>query len=135
MDIDFITDPELAPRPRSEMRITDLTVQAYPDNRRVMVKLALTPFSPADRPNLEIGLFAPDGRADSTISVIEVATHRLALTSHIRSAAQPHGTYTVRVILYYEIGQAQDIASATVTLAAEAATPAAAGAGQGEEPT
>ncbi len=116
MNLDLITDPELAPRPRGEVRIRELRVTPYPDGRRLRVQIALTPFMPSERPSLEIEVKRSDGLLAASASVIESMHHHLSLTIHLREQRPAPGEYTVHADLYYEPEQIQHSASCSVTL-------------------
>ncbi len=116
MNLEFITDPEMAPRPREEIQITELKVTPYPEGRRVRVEIAITPFAPVDRPNLEVVAYNAKGSNVGGFSVIEAAHHRLVLTMHLRES-DPRGEYVLRANLYYDDpGRVQHTASKTLTL-------------------
>ena len=117
MDLDFITDPELAPKPRSEVRILELTAEPFLDRQRVKVHIAITAFAPVDRPSLEIAVARQDGSVLTSLSVIETMHRTLDLTAHLREEAPADGTYTVQADLYYDPDQVQH------TLRAEFALP------------
>lgn len=116
MNLDLITDPELAPRPRDEVRIRELSVTPYPDGRRLRVQLLLTPFAPVDRPNLEITARRVDGLMVASVSVIESMQHHLNLTIHLRDPQPVPGEYVVQADLYYEPAQVQHSVSCSVVL-------------------
>ncbi len=101
MDLDFITDPELAPKPRAEVRILELTAEPFPDRQRVRVHVVITAFAPVDRPSLEIAVAHEDGTVLTSLSVIETMHRTLDLTAHLRQGVPAGGTYTVQADLYY----------------------------------
>jgi hypothetical protein len=107
MDLDFITDPELAPKPRGEARILELTAEPYPDGQRVKVHIAITPFAPVDRPSLEVVVARKNGAVVTSLSVIETMNRIVDLTAHLRQEAPTDGTYTVQADLYYDPEQIQ----------------------------
>lgn len=115
MNIDFLTDPELVPRPREEIRIEAFGLSPYPDGKRVRLELELTPFAPSDRPNLEITASSTDGKAVASLSVIETVSRRLSLTMHLREP-KPEGRYDFEADLYYSPETIQDSAHAILTL-------------------
>lgn len=116
MNLDLITDPELAPRPRGEVRIREMQVTPYPDGKRLRVQIVLTPFMPSDRPSLEIAVRRPDGLPVASVSVIESMHHHLNLTVHLREQHLPPGEYTVQADLYYEPEQVQHSVSCSIAL-------------------
>jgi hypothetical protein len=115
MDIQFITDPEMAPRPREEIEITDLSVTPYPDGRRLHIDIRLTPFAPADRPSLELAAVGPDDAVHGAFSVIEASQHSLSFTMHLRDA-QRETPYTIYAKLYYDPDVIQHSTHTTITL-------------------
>lgn len=115
MNLDFLTDPELVPRPRDEIRIEAFSLTPYPDGRRVRLELELTPFMPVDRPNLEITATNADGQVVGAASVIESVTRKLSLTMHLREP-EPQGRYTFEASLYYSPEVIQDSATASIDL-------------------
>lgn len=115
MNLDFVTDPELAPRPRTKIRVEALALEPYPDGRRVKVDVELTPFAPADRPNLEITARNEAGQLAGSMSVIESVSRRLSLTMHLREP-EPRGRYAFQVDLYYSPDETQHTASESVVI-------------------
>jgi hypothetical protein len=101
MDLNFFADPGLAPKPRSEIRIEKFAVSAYPEGRRVRIEIELTPFIPADRPNIEITAFRADGMRVGSTTIIEAVQRLIALTMHLREPEQPQGDYQFTADLYY----------------------------------
>lgn len=116
MNLDLITEPELAPQPRNEVRIRELLVMPYPDGKRLKVQLLLTPFAPADRPNLEITARRVGGPMVASVSVIESMQHHLNLTIHLRDQQPLPGEYVVQADLYYEPTHVQHSMSCSVVL-------------------
>ena len=116
MELNFITDPELVPRPREEIRIEALSLTPYEDGRRIRVNIKITPFSPFDRPNLEITAFDPAGDEIASMSVIGSIHHALELTMHLRRAKLLPGSYTFQVDLFYDREDIQHTASGAITL-------------------
>jgi hypothetical protein len=115
MNLNFVTDPELAPRPRDEIRIEAFAVSPYPDGRRVRIELEMTPFAPVDRPNLEITVRNENGEIVGSLSVIESVQRKLSLTTHLREP-QPQGRYEFTAELFYSPEAVQDSASASLVL-------------------
>lgn len=115
MDLNLITDPELAPRPRDQIQITGLTVTPYSDGRRLKVEIALTPFAPADRPSLEIVAGRVGGPPLVSASVIESMHRAISLTLHLRGDADA-GEYMVQADLYYDPQQIQHTLTAVTQL-------------------
>jgi hypothetical protein len=115
MNLDFVTDPELAPRPRAEIRVESLALEPYPDGRRVRVDVEITPFAPVDRPNLEITAHNAAGELAGSMSVIETVNRRLSLTMHLRES-EPRGQYAFQVDLYYSPDETQHSARESVVI-------------------
>jgi hypothetical protein len=115
MDLNFVTDPELAPRPREEMAITSFKATPYPDGRRIRLDIVTTPFVPADRPNLDVVALNADGEPVGSVSIIETANYKLSLTMHLR-VPEPTGEYTFKVMLFYDSQEVQDTALSRITL-------------------
>lgn len=123
MDLNFITDPEMAPRPREEIEILDLALTPYPDRRRVKVSLQLTPFAPVDRPNLEISAVNAAGSPVGDISVIGAMQTRLHLTMHLREP-EIDGEYVFSASLSYDDQPPQHELTTTVDLSPDASASA-----------
>ena len=96
----FFFDSDEAPLPREQVKITELTVQPYPDGSRVAMQLKITPF--LERPNLEIYARKDGGPIVAEMSVIETMTPRLEFTLHIRGVDSLAGDYALRAELYYD---------------------------------
>lgn len=97
MDI-FFQDPNEVPLPPEEVRILDFSAEPYPDQRRIHVQLALTPFQ--KRPSVEIVILNPAGENISEVSILECMTKNVDLTMHLR-AVQPAGSYRIEAVVYY----------------------------------
>lgn len=97
MDI-FFQDPNEVPLPPDEVRIEEFSVDPYPDQRRIRVKMLLTPFQ--KRPHVEIFILSSEGARLSEVSILESLTKNIELTMHLRSA-QPAGEYQIKAIVYY----------------------------------
>ncbi len=96
MDL-FFADPSEIPLPPEEVRLRDVTVEPYPDGRRVRVTLDMDPFQ--QRPNADLVVFDAQGARAAAASIIESMARKMALTLHIRTP-QP-GKYTLQVVLFY----------------------------------
>lgn len=106
MDI-FFQDPNEVPLPPDEVRILDFSAEPYPDQRRIHVRLALTPFQ--KRPNVEIVILNSAGDNLSEVSILECMTKNVDLTMHLR-AVQPAGSYRIEAVVYYLQDSEQDSA-------------------------
>lgn len=123
MDLNFITDPEMAPRPREEIEILDLALSPYPDRRRVKITLHLTPFAPVDRPNLEITAVNDGGSPVGAVNVIGTMQTRLHLTMHLREP-EIDGEYTFTASLSYDDQPPQHEVTTKVDLSPDASASA-----------
>jgi hypothetical protein len=97
MDI-FLQDPNDVPLPPDEVRIQNFSAEPYPDQRRIRVKLTLTPFQ--KRPHVKLVIYSPAGENLSEVSILESMTKNMDLTMHLRTA-QPPGAYQLDAIIYY----------------------------------
>jgi hypothetical protein len=86
--------------PRDHVKIEQLEIVPFPGVRRVKVIVHITPFR--ERPNLEIAIFNADGVPVASTSVIEAMTFKLDLNLHLRGDAEPDGTFSARVKLYFD---------------------------------
>lgn len=116
-EISFFDDPGQAPQPRDQIRVETVKLEPYPDGRRVRMDLHVTPFGPADRPNLEISVQDEAGKQVASMSVIETMTNDLSLTIHLPAeAATAGGQYTVEVSLFYDPQSIQHTKATSVAL-------------------
>ena len=108
MDI-FFSDPSETPLPRDEVRILDLTVEAYPDGRRVRVSIELTPF--LEKPNGDIVITNGEGQCVAEASFIGTIVPKFDMTLHLRHSSPRMGEYTAAVTIFFTeeiIGEGQD---------------------------
>lgn len=101
MDLNFVSDPDLIPKPRGELRVEELDVTLLEGGRRFRLVVHVTPFTPRDRPSLEIAARYPDGSELAAITVIETMNHHMAFVIHIRQPEVPSGDYEFDVALYF----------------------------------
>jgi hypothetical protein len=104
--LSFFDDPDEAPRPPAEVRITDVRVDLLPDGRRVVVSIELTPFF--EKPDLDVTLVR-DGVEERSLSVVGAMQPQMQLTMHLPST-NPSGSYRARIDLLRE-GRIQQTAS------------------------
>lgn len=97
MDINF-HDPTDIPLPPDEVRIRELRAEPWPDNRRVRVRLELTPFQ--KRPNGEILITDENGVEVASFSIIESIDYKMDFTIHLRES-KPAGQFTVSTTIFY----------------------------------
>lgn len=112
-NLSFFENPDEVPVPRDQVAIEQVMFEPYPDGRRVRVHITLTPF--LDRPNLDIGLLAPDGHAVTSLSIVEALEQHMDFTLHLRDR-ELLPQYVARVELYYEEGKIQDVYEAPLTI-------------------
>lgn len=98
MDIKFFDDPLEQPRGREEVRIRQIGLYLYPDLRRLMFGIELTPFR--ERPSIEVNITNGDGLAAGSLHVIETMTPNFSLTMHLRDTDTVN-PYSLTAILYY----------------------------------
>lgn len=96
----FFMDSAEPPKPKDDVRITELSASPYPDGSRVRMILQMTPF--LERPNLEIYARKEDGTIVAEMSVIETMTPKLEFTLHIRGVDTIEGHYVLRAELFYD---------------------------------
>ena len=117
MNIDFVTDPELAPHPREEIRITAFEVTPYPDAKRFRLDIQIAPFAPSDRPSLEITAVGEANEKLASVSVIDTMQRSLTLTMHVKQPdAVPPGIYTFLAELYYDPAEIQHQLAVKISL-------------------
>lgn len=99
----FLADSYEVPLPPEEVRILDLSVDPYPDGRRLRVIFELTPFQKKPHGDLVIRDLSEIHVADT--SFVEIVTPCIELTLHLRSF-DPAGKYSASLTLFYlpEIG-------------------------------
>jgi hypothetical protein len=116
MDLNFISDPNLLPQPRHQMQIRTLTLTPYADGQRIRVDIEITPFLPADRPNIELTAHNDDGTEVASVSIVESMHNRISLTVHLRQTSSTDGYYLFKASLFYEAGVVQHMLEAGVKL-------------------
>ena len=97
MDIQF-TDLSEVPLPPSDVRIRNLSMDPYPDGKRLRLNLELTPFQKP--PSGEILITDLLGNPVASASLIEVIDAQMQLTLHLRTS-EPQGQFTAHVIIFY----------------------------------
>ena len=105
MDI-FFQDPSEVPLPPEEVRIRDIFAEPWPDGRRVRVFLEVDPFQ--KRPSAELVISNDKGEEVAQTSIVEALTRKMELNMHL-SEPNPAGTYTLKIILYYDKTPAEDL--------------------------
>ena len=108
MDI-FFSEPSETPLPRDEVRLLGLTVEAYPDGRRVLVSIELTPF--LEKPNGDIVITNGEGQCVAEACFIGTIVPKFDMTLHLRHSSPRLGEYTAAVTIFFTeeiIGEGQD---------------------------
>ena len=98
MDIKFFDDPLESPRPREDVRFRQISLDLYPDLRRVAFGVELTPF--VERPSIEVTIRNVHGEKAGSLHVIETLTPSFTLTMHLRDS-EIFNPYEMTVVLYY----------------------------------
>jgi hypothetical protein len=91
-------DPSDTPLPPSDTRIRALTVEPWPDGRRVAVNVQITPFQ--QRPNLHINVYDAQGREVASLGAMQILQTQIGFTLHLRQP-DTRGQYTVAAHLAY----------------------------------
>jgi hypothetical protein len=87
-----------APRPRAEVRFTDIAVKPYPDGRRMKLHFSLTPFE--ERPSVDMAVTNAAGQEVATLHLIEAMDQSFDFTMHLRGP-EPRGEHRLRMLLFY----------------------------------
>ena len=96
----FFPEDNLNRMTPEETQISDLSVQPYPDGRRLRVNLEITPFQ--KRPHLEFILRNAGGEEVTTVNMVEPLTWKLEFTMHLRG--ETLNPYTLEARLFYPEG-------------------------------
>jgi hypothetical protein len=84
--------------PPEDVRFEEITVEPWPDTRRVRVRVGITPFT--SPPNLRVEVIDPNGQAVTSAHIVETINHRMVFTLHLRSEPL-EGNYTLSAEVYY----------------------------------
>jgi hypothetical protein len=98
MDLNFV-DPSEAPVPPEELQLKAMKVEPFPDQRRIKVRLELSPFQ--QRPTLVVAILDKEDQKVATTSIIESIDNVLEFTMHLPGKAPP-GQYRLRAAAGYE---------------------------------
>jgi hypothetical protein len=98
-DILFFEDEDESPRLPDQVEIVEVQVHPWPDRRRVVVQVTLTPF--VECPSFDVTLLRSDGTEERTLSVVSTMERTTALTMHL-SRPDRSPEYTARVELVHE---------------------------------
>ncbi len=94
----FFQDPSEIPLPPDKVRIRELHAEPFSDNRRVRIRLEITPF--LQRPNCEIHVLDENGNQVASLSIIESIDPKMDFTIHLR-IKEPTGRFTIKSDIYY----------------------------------
>jgi hypothetical protein len=97
MDIHLV-DPEEVPQSPELVRFKNVWIHAYPDRRRVKLKLDVKSF--LESPNVEIEAYNSRGDCVASTSIIELNSTTLEITLHLRGDI-PAGKYICKLSLCY----------------------------------
>ena len=120
MDIRFFDDPLEGPRAREDVRIRQIGLFRYPEERRFMFGIELTPF--VERPSIEVLVTNGAGEPAGSLHVIETLTTGFSLVIHLRDRAT-RNPYELTAVLYYTWPDRdrQEVERRTVTFDMDAA--------------
>jgi hypothetical protein len=91
-------DPEEILQEKEQVRFRNILAQAYPDGRRVKIRIELNPF--LHNPDVEIEIYNPDSDRVANASIVEMASEQLDVTLHLKGEVQP-GTYLCKLELFF----------------------------------
>jgi hypothetical protein len=100
----FFPEDNLNRMTPEETQISELSVQPYPDGRRLRVNLEVTPFQ--KRPYLEFVLRDAADAEVASVSMVEPLTWKLEFTMHLRG--ERNNPYTLEARLFYPDGPAAE---------------------------
>ena len=101
-DLDEVNNDRMPPE---KTRILDLSVEPYPDAKRVRVNLEMTPF--LVRPHLDLVILDPSGAESAVVSIIEPMRWKQEFTVHLRTERQA-GKYKILMRLFYPPADKED---------------------------
>ena len=87
-----------APRPRAEVRFAGVTLNPYPDGRRMKLHFTLTPF--LERPSVDMAVTNAAGSEVASLHLIEAMDTAFDFTVHLRGP-EPTGQHRLRLQLFY----------------------------------
>ena len=99
--------------PPAEVRVTSLSIEPWPDGRRIKVLVGLTPF--LERPNLNATIQDAQGEEVSSAVIVETMDDQMVFTMHIR-AEDVRGVYTLTLSVAYPDLEEVDRRTAEFTL-------------------
>jgi hypothetical protein len=98
----FAFSPPEGALPPSEVRLSELRVEQWPDGQRVRVHVGITPFQ--QRPDLEATIFDANGKEIANTLIIEILEDRLLFTMHLLPDSVGQELTLKAVISYRDIG-------------------------------
>lgn len=93
----FFPEDNLDRAAPEETRITSLSVEPYPDGRRLRVNIEMTPFQ--KRPHLDVTIMNGDGDEIASANVVEPMSWRIEFIMHLRGGLK--NPYTLEAKLFY----------------------------------
>jgi len=96
----FLPEDKLKRAVPEETKIIAFSAKSYPDGRRVLVNLEVTPFQ--KRPYINVTLHNANGDEVASTSIVEPLGWKLEFTMHVRGEIQ--NPYTLIGKLYYPDG-------------------------------
>jgi len=100
----FFPEDNLNRATPEETDITSLSVEPYPDGRRLHVHIEMTPFQ--KRPHLDIVIRNGDGTEVAAANVVEPMNWKIEFTMHLRGELK--SPYTLEAKLFYPDGPSKE---------------------------
>ena len=100
----FFPEDNLNRATPEETDITALSVEPYPDGRRLHVHIEMTPFQ--KRPHLDIDIINGDGDEVATANVVEPMNWKIEFTMHLRGELK--NPYKLEAKLFYPDGPSKE---------------------------
>jgi hypothetical protein len=100
----FFPEDNLIRAVPEETKINALSAQPYPDGRRLLVNMEITPFQ--KRPYIEVILNDSNGVEVASTSIVEPLSWNLEFTMHIRGDL--NNPYALIAKLYYPEGPSKE---------------------------
>ena len=100
----FFPEDHLDRMTPEETDITSLSVEPYPDGRRLHVNIEMTPFQ--KRPHLDVTITNGDGEEIASANVVEPLNWKIEFTMHLRGELK--NSYTLEAKLFYPDGPSKE---------------------------
>ena len=100
----FFPEDNLNRATPEETDITALSVEPYPDGRRLHVHIEMTPFQ--KRPHLDIDIINGEGDEVATANVVEPMNWKIEFTMHLRGELK--NPYKLEAKLFYPDGPSKE---------------------------